>query len=74
TLVEETQFEVKSFTSRTRRRRQSALALGYLVRDREESGIVAPKEYDYGDLVCYVLIVAEKVQNLEDLQGGNWNQ
>ncbi|MCI60233.1 hypothetical protein A2U01_0081488, partial [Trifolium medium] len=64
----------ESFTSGTRRR-QSTLALGYLVRDREESGIVAPKWYgDYGDLVCHVSIVAEEVQNLKDLQGGNWKQ
>ncbi|MCI56135.1 hypothetical protein A2U01_0077386, partial [Trifolium medium] len=56
------------------RRRQSTLALGYLMGDRVESGIVAPKWYGYGDLVRYGLIVAEEVQNLEDLQGGNWNQ
>ena len=46
------------------RRRQSTLALGYLV-DREESEIVAPKWYVYEDLVGYVSIVAEEVQNLE---------
>ncbi|MCI71734.1 hypothetical protein A2U01_0092997, partial [Trifolium medium] len=42
--------------------------------DREESGIVSPKKYGYGDLVGYVSIVSEEVQNLEDLQGGNWKQ
>ncbi|MCI82857.1 hypothetical protein A2U01_0104131, partial [Trifolium medium] len=46
-------------------------ALGYIMGDREESGIVAPKWYRYGALVCYVSIVAEEVQNLEPLQGGN---
>ena len=51
--------------------KQSTIALGYLLRGREESGIVAPKWYDYEDLVGYVSIVAEEVQNLEDLQGGN---
>jgi hypothetical protein len=40
------------------------LALGYLMVDREESVIVAPKWYDYEDLVCYVSIVAEEVQNI----------
>jgi hypothetical protein len=50
------------------------MALGYLMRGREESGIVAPKWYDYEDLVGYVSIVAEEVQNLEDLQGNNWKQ
>ncbi|MCI89137.1 hypothetical protein A2U01_0110425, partial [Trifolium medium] len=46
-------------------------AFGYLMRDREKSGIVAPKWYGCGDLVGYVSIVAEEVQNLEDRQGGN---
>ncbi|MCI32558.1 hypothetical protein A2U01_0053772, partial [Trifolium medium] len=54
TLVE-TQFEVESPDSGTRGR-QSTLALGYLVRDAEKSGIVAPKRYDHGDLVGYVSI------------------
>jgi hypothetical protein len=31
--------------------KQSTIALGYLMRDREESGNVAPKWYGYGDLV-----------------------
>jgi 23S rRNA maturation-related 3'-5' exoribonuclease YhaM len=51
--------------------KQPTIALGYLMRDREKSGIVAPKWYDYGDLVGYVSIVAKEVQNLEDLRGGN---
>ena len=51
--------------------KHSTIALGYLMGGREESGIVAPKWYDYEDLVGYVSIVAEEVQNLEDLQGGN---
>ncbi|MCI12460.1 hypothetical protein A2U01_0033565, partial [Trifolium medium] len=42
TLVEIAQFEVESSDSGTRRR-QSTLAFVYLVRDGEESGIVAPK-------------------------------
>ncbi|PNX61353.1 hypothetical protein L195_g060625, partial [Trifolium pratense] len=70
TLVQETRFEVESFTSGTRRR-QSTLAFGYLMGDRAESGIVAPKWYSYGDHVGYVSIVAEEVQNLEDLRGDN---
>ncbi|KAK2429918.1 glutathione S-transferase L3 [Trifolium repens] len=37
------------------------MALGYLMRGREESGIVAPKWYDYEDLVGYVSIVAEEL-------------
>ncbi|PNX70668.1 hypothetical protein L195_g057624, partial [Trifolium pratense] len=53
------------------RRRRSTLALGYQMGDREESCIVAPKWYSYGDLVGYVSIVAEEGQNLEDLRGGN---
>ncbi|MCI93908.1 hypothetical protein A2U01_0115206, partial [Trifolium medium] len=32
--------------------------------DREKSGIVAPKWYGYGDLVGYVPIVAEEMQNM----------
>jgi hypothetical protein len=34
------------------RGRETTLALGYLVGDREESRSVAPKGYDYEDLVC----------------------
>ncbi|CAJ2635851.1 unnamed protein product [Trifolium pratense] len=60
TLVE-TQFEVESSNSG----RQSTLALGYLIGDREESGIVEPKGDDHEDLVSYVSIVAEEVQDLE---------
>jgi hypothetical protein len=59
TLVEESQFEVEPSGSETRGR-QSTLALDYLMEDREESGIVAPKWYDYEDLVGYVLIEAEE--------------
>jgi hypothetical protein len=33
-----------------------------------------PKWYGYEDLVGYVPIVSEEVQNLKDLQGGNWKQ
>ena len=51
--------------------KQSTIALGYLMRDREESGIVASKWNGYGNLVGYVSIVTEEVQNLKDLQGGN---
>ncbi|PNX84345.1 hypothetical protein L195_g040405 [Trifolium pratense] len=54
--------KVESFTSGTRKRK-STLALGYLG-DREESGSVAPKEFSYGDLVDYVPIMAEEVQNM----------
>ncbi|MCI91242.1 hypothetical protein A2U01_0112536, partial [Trifolium medium] len=46
------------------RRRQSTLALGYLKGDREDSGMAM-------EPLCYVSIVAEEVQNSEDLQGGN---
>ncbi|MCI45496.1 hypothetical protein A2U01_0066735, partial [Trifolium medium] len=56
TLVE-TQFEVESSNSG----RQSTLAFGYLIGDREESGIVEPNGYDHGDLVGYISIVAEEV-------------
>ncbi|MCI95003.1 hypothetical protein A2U01_0116301, partial [Trifolium medium] len=45
--------------------RQSTLALGYLIGDREQSGIVGPKGCDHGDLVGYVSIVAEEFQDLE---------
>jgi hypothetical protein len=61
-LVEESQFEVGPSDSGTRGR-LSTLTLGYLTRDREESDIVAPKWHDYEDLVFYVSIVAEDVQN-----------
>jgi hypothetical protein len=44
------------------------------MRDREKSDIVAPKWYDYENLVYYVPIEAEEVQNLEELQGSNWEQ
>ncbi|WJX61320.1 hypothetical protein P8452_46425 [Trifolium repens] len=44
------------------------------MRNREESGIVASKWYGYGNLVGYVSIVSEEVQNLKYLQGGNWKQ
>jgi hypothetical protein len=54
--------------------KHSTMAHGYLMRGREESEIVTPKWYDYEDLVCYVSIVAEEVENLEDLQGGNRKQ
>ncbi|MCI80251.1 hypothetical protein A2U01_0101522, partial [Trifolium medium] len=40
---------------------------GYLMGDREESGIVAPKGNDHGDLVCCVSIVAEEGQDLEKI-------
>ena len=50
----------------------STIALGYLMGDREESGIVASKWYSFGDLVVIFSIVSEEVQNLKDLQGGNW--
>ncbi|MCI10336.1 CC-NBS-LRR resistance protein, partial [Trifolium medium] len=60
TLVE-TQFEVESSNSG----RQSTLTLGYLIGDREESGSVEPKGCNHGDLVGYVSIVAEEVQDLE---------
>ncbi|MCI66463.1 hypothetical protein A2U01_0087721, partial [Trifolium medium] len=65
TLVK-TRFEVESSDSGTKER-QSTLALGYLMRDGEESGIVAPKGYDQGALVCCVSIVAEEVQDLEKI-------
>jgi hypothetical protein len=63
TLVEESRFEVEHSDSGTRRR-LSTVALSYLNRDREESGIVVPKWYGCEDLVCYVSIVAEEVQNV----------
>jgi hypothetical protein len=61
--VEESQVEVEPSDSGTRGR-LSTIALGYLIGDREESGIVAPKWYDYEDHVCYVSIVTEEVQNV----------
>ncbi|CAJ2666798.1 unnamed protein product [Trifolium pratense] len=60
TLVE-TQFEVESSNSG----RQSTLTLGYLIGDREEGGSVEPKRDDHGDLVGYISIVSEEVQDLE---------
>jgi hypothetical protein len=42
------------------RGRQSTLTLGYLMRDREESGIVATKWYGYEDLVYYVQLWLKK--------------
>jgi hypothetical protein len=68
--VEEFQLEVESSDSGTIGR-EITLALCYQVRDMEKIGSVAPKGYDYEDLVGYVSIVAEEVQNLEDLRGGN---
>jgi hypothetical protein len=59
--VEESQFKVEPSDSWTR---GIQLALRYLMVDREENGIVAPKWYDYEDLVYYVSIVAEEVQNV----------
>ncbi|KAK2438227.1 hypothetical protein QL285_023036 [Trifolium repens] len=53
-------FEVESSNSG----RLSTLTLGYLIGDREESGCVEPKG-NHGDLVGYVSIVAEEVQDLE---------
>jgi hypothetical protein len=61
-LVEESQFEVESSDSGTRRR-LSTLTLCYLTGDRDESDIVTPKWHGYEDLVFYVSIVAEDVQN-----------
>jgi hypothetical protein len=58
--VEETQFEVEYFISWIRRR-QPTLATFYLVRDKQGSGIIAPKWYDYEDLMCYVPIETEEV-------------
>ncbi|PNX59049.1 hypothetical protein L195_g059492, partial [Trifolium pratense] len=63
TLVE-TQFEVESSDSETKGR-QFTLALGYLMGDMEENDIVGPKACDHGDLVGYVSILDEKVQDLE---------
>ncbi|KAK2450625.1 hypothetical protein QL285_009738 [Trifolium repens] len=62
TLVE-FQFEVESSDSGTRGGKPT-LALGYLAGDREESGSVAPFGYDCEDLVGYVPIEAEEVQDL----------
>ncbi|PNX57351.1 hypothetical protein L195_g050356, partial [Trifolium pratense] len=60
TLVE-TQFEVESSNSG----RQSTLTLGYLIEDMEEGDSVETKRYDHGDLVGYVSIVSEEVQDLK---------
>jgi hypothetical protein len=38
---------------------------GYLVSEREMGNIVAPKECDYEDLVCYTLITAREMLDLE---------
>ncbi|MCI53478.1 hypothetical protein A2U01_0074725, partial [Trifolium medium] len=54
TLVE-TQFKVESFDSGTKGR-QSTLAFGYLMGDKDESDIVGPKGCDHEDLVGYVSI------------------
>ena len=62
TLVEESRFEVES-SDRGTRRRQSTLALCYLL-DRDGSDNVASKECNYEDLVVYYPIVAEEVQNM----------
>ncbi|PNX69854.1 hypothetical protein L195_g064623, partial [Trifolium pratense] len=45
--------------------RQSTLALGYLIGDKEEGDIVEPKGDDHGEFVGYVSIVAEEVQDIE---------
>jgi hypothetical protein len=68
--VEEFHLQVEASDSETIGR-ETTLAIDYLVGDREESGCVALKGYIYEDLVGYVLIVAEEVQTLEDLQGEN---
>ncbi|KAK2397311.1 alpha carbonic anhydrase [Trifolium repens] len=57
------QLEVESSDSGTRGG-EPTLALGYLAEDREESGSVAPFGYDCEDLVGYVPIEAEEVQDL----------
>ncbi|MCI89162.1 hypothetical protein A2U01_0110450, partial [Trifolium medium] len=38
--------------------------------DRKESGIVEPKGCDHGNLVAYVSIVVEEVQDLERIFRG----
>jgi hypothetical protein len=53
-------------------RKTTTLAFGYLMGDREEIDIVAPKWYGCGDLVCHVSIVAEEIEIvLKNLHGGN---
>ncbi|KAK2409141.1 alpha carbonic anhydrase [Trifolium repens] len=61
--VEDFQLEVEASNSETREG-ETTLTLGYQEGDREESGSVAPKWYDCEDLVGYVPIEAEEVQNL----------
>ncbi|KAK2372836.1 hypothetical protein QL285_073927 [Trifolium repens] len=61
--VEDFQLEVEASDSETRGG-ETTLTLGYQQRDREESGSVAPKWYNCEDLVGYVPIEAEEVQNL----------
>ncbi|KAK2421738.1 alpha carbonic anhydrase [Trifolium repens] len=61
--VEDFQLEVEAFDSDTRGG-ETTLTLGYQEGDREESGSGAPKWYDCEDLVGYVPIEAEEVQNL----------
>ena len=51
TLVEESRFEVEFVTIGTRGIQTTNNSFGYLMRDREESGIVASKWYGYGNLV-----------------------
>jgi hypothetical protein len=43
---------------------ETTLTIGYQEGDMEKSDSVAPKWYDYEDLVGYVPIEAEEVQNL----------
>ncbi|KAK2433477.1 hypothetical protein QL285_018740 [Trifolium repens] len=61
--VEDFQLEVEASDSETKRG-ETTLTLGYQEGDREESGSVTPKWYDCEDLVGYVPIEAEEVQNL----------
>ncbi|KAK2444748.1 alpha carbonic anhydrase [Trifolium repens] len=61
--VEDFQLEVEASDSATRGG-ETTLTLGYQEGDREESGSGAPKWYDCEDLVGYVPIEAEEVQNL----------
>ena len=61
--VEDFQLEVEVSDSETRGG-ETTLTLGYQEGDREESGSVAPKWYDCEDLVGYVPIEAEEMENL----------
>ena len=61
--VEDFQLEVEACDSDTGGG-ETTLTLGYQEGDREESGSVAPKWYNCEDLVGYVPIEAEEVQNL----------